>query len=176
MELRKDLIGLMIGVIVVAVGIALYIGGAFKKGVEAPLSGLEGGATSSAGTVPPMTVSVGSLSAGDAGKRITPPQDTYKDPSGKGPSVLSYNLTAQSGAYSPNELIIAKGERVQINLKAVDADYDLQIAPPIGLYVIAKKGEVASFGFDAAKAGRYEFACSKMCPSGSQMRGAIVIK
>ncbi len=169
MELRKDLIGLMIGVIVVAVGIALYVGGAFKKSVEAPLS-------SDVNAVPPVTVSVGSLSASDAGKQMTPPQDTYKDPSGKGPSVFSYNLTAQGGAYSPNELIVAKGERVQINFKAADADYDLQIAPPIGLYVIAKKGEVASFGFDAAQAGRYQFACSKMCPSGSEMKGAIVIK
>ena len=174
MELRKDLIGLMIGVIVVAVGIALYIGGAFKKGVEAPIAGLETGATST--TVPPMTVSVGSLSAGDAGKQATAPKDTYMDPSGKGPSVLSYDLVAEKGVFSPNELVILRGNRIQVNFKAVDADYDLQIAPPIGLYVVAKKGEVASFGFDAAQTGRYEFACSKMCPSGSQMRGAIVIK
>ena len=174
MELRKDLIGLMVGVIVVAVGIALYIGGAFKKGVEAPIAGMENSTTSSA--VPPMTVSAGSLSAGDAGKQATAPKDTYKDPSGKGPSVLSYDLVAQKGAFSPSELILEKGNRIQINFKAIDADYDLQVAPPIGLYVVAKKGETASFGFDAAQAGRYEFACSRMCPSGSQMRGAIVIK
>lgn len=170
MELRKGLI-LALAIVVIIAG-ALYVNFAFKKNANAPI----GGVASNVNLAPLPTVAMSALSGSDTGKPITPPQATYKDPSGKGQAVLAYDLIAQGGAFSPSELIIAKGTHVQVNFKAVDADYDLQIAPPIGLYLVAKKGTAMPFGFAASQAGRYEFACQKFCPNNSPMKGVLIVK
>lgn len=167
MELRKDVLSIAVGVLVVIVGIALYAGGVFKKNAPAEQNATD------AGGVPVVTFS---NTAVDASKQVTPPDNTYKDPSGKGLPVLAYELHADKGVFLPQELVIAKGSRVQVNFRAIDADYDLQIAPPIGAYIVAKAGTTSVFGFDATNAGRYELACMKMCPKGVQMRGAIIVK
>ncbi len=90
----------------------------------------------------------------------------------------AYEIKGEGGAFQPAELIVPEGGRVQINFTAVDADYDISFAPPIGAYLKAKKGETATFGFDASnsKVGAYTFVCKDFCPSGKEMKGTLVIK
>ena len=93
-------------------------------------------------------------------------------------SINSFKIKAERGTFSPSELVFEKGQRVQIEFVAVDGDYDLDIAPPIGAYVTAKKGQSSTFGFDAGKnnSGVYTFSCRNYCPEGREMKGTIVVK
>lgn len=90
----------------------------------------------------------------------------------------AYEVKMEKGIYSPSELIVAKGGRVQISMIAVDADYDVMFAAPLGVYLNVKQGQEAVFGFDAAgdKVGEYAFTCKDTCPADSAMQGKLVIK
>ena len=161
MQLKRGIIWACV-IVVIVVG-AFYLNYTFKKNANAPV-----GVSASA-------VSMSPLQAGDAAKQITPPQSVFVSPQ-KITTIVMYDLVAQNGAFSPSELVVAKGGRVQIAFKAIDADYDLQMAAPLGLYLVAKKGTSMPFGFDASKVGRYEFACQKLCPSSGPMKGVLIVK
>jgi heme/copper-type cytochrome/quinol oxidase subunit 2 len=93
-------------------------------------------------------------------------------------SISIFKINAENGAFVPNELVFEKGQRVQIEFTAVDAKYDLDIAPPIGAYITAEKGETSIFGFSAEnnKEGVYAFSCRDFCPAGKTMTGRIIVK
>lgn len=92
-------------------------------------------------------------------------------------SLKAYEVRMEGGKYSPSELVVAKGGRVQISMIAVDADYDVMFAAPLGVYLNVKKGQEAVFGFDATndKVGEYAFTCKDACPGGA-MQGKLVVK
>lgn len=115
---------------------------------------------------------------------FTPLTNTEKDANITKPAevvtgnINIFKLKAENGAFSPNELVFGKGQRVQIEFTAVGADYDLNIALPIGAYIVAKKDKTEVFGFDAEKnkEGVYTFSCRDYCPAGKEMKGKIVVK
>lgn len=169
MESKKNSAAIIASLVIIAVIVVLYATGIFKKSVPSQT----GTATTTAALN--TGVPVQPLLAGDAAKPVTDETAYAVGPNGKTALLHIFDLSAERGVFSPNELVLAKGTRTQINFKAVDGDYDLQIGSPIGAYVSAKMGSVASFGFDAAHEGRYEFSCTKMCPNGP-MKGVIIIK
>lgn len=111
-------------------------------------------------------------------KSATEPKSVYILDEKENKSAYVYTLKAEAGKFSPEELIIEKGKRVQIEFTAVDADYDISVAPPIGANITAKMGKTVVFGFDAEtnKEGVYTFTCKELCPEGREMVGVMVIK
>jgi heme/copper-type cytochrome/quinol oxidase subunit 2 len=91
----------------------------------------------------------------------------------KAPVMLT--LREDASGFTPRELVVKRGSRVQIEFTAVDGRYDLVIARPIGAYVVAEQGMSTTFGFDAKIAGTYEFSCKLLCPANEPIRGNIVI-
>lgn len=94
---------------------------------------------------------------------------------GRKESVTVYKIVAESWTYKPDRLVVKKGEQVNLHFEAIDRDYDLEIAAPIGAYVYAKKGELMIIGFGAEMVGTYEMMCQKTCPEGKEMKGELVI-
>ncbi len=174
MESKKNSVTIIASLVIIAVITVLYATGAMKKSVPPQVNTLASITAST--TAPGMGVPVQPLIAGDSAKQVTK-EDAHAavGPNGKTALLYTYDLSADKGVFSPNELVLAKGSRVQINFKAIDADYDLQIGSPIGAYISAKQGTLAAFGFEAAYEGRYEFSCVKFCPNGP-MKGVIIIK
>ncbi len=77
-----------------------------------------------------------------------------------------FDIKAENGTFTPNDIVIQKGDQVQMSFTAVDANYDFMfLSPKIGFYVTAKKGETKNFGFDSTgkDAGIYEFGCMSAC-------------
>ncbi len=121
----------------------------------------------------------GQLSKTDQEKELTKSVELPAGPSGiELSSLKAYEVKMEKGSYDPSELIVAKGGRVQISMVAVDADYDVVFAAPLGVYLNVKQGQAAVFGFDASddKAGEYLFTCKDSCPAGGAMQGRLVIK
>lgn len=105
----------------------------------------------------------------------SPDKVITKNVTGRKESVTVYNITAENWTYKPGLLVVKKGEQVNLNFTAVDRDYDLEIAAPIGAYVSVKKGEMMTIGFGADRVGTYEIRCQKICPDGKDMKGELVI-
>ncbi len=169
MESKKNSVTIIASLVIIAVVVVLYATGVLKKSTPPPVSTIASTTVSSAG------IPVQPLLAGDSAKQMTDEVAYAVGPKGQTALLHIFDLSADKGVFSPNELVLAKGSRIQINFKAVDADYDLQIGSPIGAYISAKQGSLAAFGFDAAHEGRYEFSCVKFCPNGP-MKGVIIIK
>jgi len=129
------------------------------------------------------TATFDKLTNAEKNAEVTKPVQVVTGPKGtstaeKSQGISVFKLKAEQGTFSPSELVLEKGQRVQIEFIAVDADYDLDIAPPIGAYIVAKKGQSSMFGFDAEKnkEGVYTFSCRDYCPAGKEMKGKIVVK
>ncbi len=169
MESKKNSVTIIASLVIIAVIVVLYATGVIKKSTPPQVN------TIASTTASSMGVPVQPLLAEDSAKQMTDEYAYALGPDGKNVVLRIFDLSADKGVFSPNEFVFAKGSRVQINFKAVDADYDLQIGSPIGAYISAKQGSLAAFGFDAAHEGRYEFSCVKFCPNGP-MKGIIIIK
>jgi len=120
--------------------------------------------------------SVHPLSDSDKQKSETPPVQKNEDPEKATINLLSYELKADNGVFSPAELVIKKGTRAQINFTALDADYDLLLPAPMNAYITVKAGDKTSFSFVPDKEGRYEFSCYQVCPQGIRPTGVLIIK
>ncbi len=91
--------------------------------------------------------------------------------------VKLFHLEESSSGFSPSTLVIHKTDTVRLQFTAVDGDYDLAIAPPIGAYIAAAKGGSTLFGFDArfVSPGIYTFMCQRLCPP-QHPQGTLVIQ
>jgi len=96
-------------------------------------------------------------------------------PKEKGIVQKIFDLKAEGGAYQPAQIVMRVGDNVYITFRAIDRDYDLAIAAPIGIYLQAKKGETKPFGFIAPLKGVYTFTCKEMCPPGEEMKGELIV-
>jgi heme/copper-type cytochrome/quinol oxidase subunit 2 len=106
----------------------------------------------------------------------TPPEQVFfASEQSESVRLNSFTIVADKGSFSPSTIVVGDGENVQINFTAVDRDYDLAVAQPIGAYVRAKAGETQVFGFSTDQVGTYQFMCFQYCPEGRTIEGSIVV-
>lgn len=105
--------------------------------------------------------------------QIIPPLPTITD---KRKTKL-FKLQEDINGFTPSEIIISRADRIRIQFTALDGNYDLAFAPPIGAYVAAAQGGSTYLGFDAIymTPGMYTFVCQKLCPP-QYAQGTLVIK
>ena len=91
--------------------------------------------------------------------------------------VKLFRLKESSSGFFPSSIVIHRTDTVRFEFTALDGDYDLAIAPPIGAYIAAAKGGSTLFGFDARSIppGVYIFVCQKLCPP-QHPQGTLVIQ
>jgi cytochrome c oxidase subunit 2 len=87
-------------------------------------------------------------------------------------------VRAERFHFTPSEIRLKVGEEIELRIKSDDTDHGFRLVGTDTDLVIPKRGQgEISVPFSAAKAGRYEFQCSRMCGAGhSFMRGVIVVK
>ncbi len=90
--------------------------------------------------------------------------------------VMTYPILAENGKFNPTETTIAKGGKVQVSIAAIDANYDISFAAPLGTHLAIKKGQLVVFPFDASesKVGTYTFTSKD--PQGGTMTGTLVVQ
>ncbi len=109
------------------------------------------------------------------------------------PQVKVVEMTAKKYEYSPSEIRVKKGARVQLKIRATDRSHGFKIAlypegagesgaaglkfdPPQENFKLGEKEERV-IEFVAERAGNYPFKCSVFCGLGhSGMKGLLVVE
>jgi len=109
------------------------------------------------------------------------------------PQVKVIEMTAKKYAYTPSEIRVKKGTRVQLKIRALDRTHGFKIAlfpegagesggaglkfdPPQEKFKLAEKEE-SVIEFVAERAGNYPFKCSVFCGLGhSGMKGMLIVE
>jgi cytochrome c oxidase subunit 2 len=87
------------------------------------------------------------------------------------------DVTAERFSFTPSEIRVKAGTRLQIRLRSEDTDHGFRIPDTdVDVRIPKRNRGTTTVTFDAAKPGRYTFRCSHVCGAGhSFMRGEIVV-
>lgn len=92
------------------------------------------------------------------------------------PKVETINLEAFQYGYSPDPIVVKKGDTVDIIATSRDVTHGFSIKE-YGIDAIIKKGEKTKIKFVADKAGEFEIQCSVYCgPGHMQMEGKLIVQ
>ena len=84
-------------------------------------------------------------------------------------------ITAQRFHYTPDEIVLKKGEPVVLEIYAVDFMHGFKV-PDLGLRVDLPPGKTTRVALMLDEAGTYDFLCDNFCGSGhEEMNGRIVV-
>jgi cytochrome c oxidase subunit II len=94
-----------------------------------------------------------------------------------GGSEVMVDVTAERFSFTPSEIKVKAGTRLQIRLSSEDTDHGFRIpGTEIDVRIPKRNRGTTTVTFEAAKPGRYTFQCSHVCGAGhSFMRGEIVV-
>lgn len=87
------------------------------------------------------------------------------------------DVTAERFSFTPSEIRVKAGTRLQIRLSSDDTDHGFKVADTdIDVRIPKRNRGTTTVTFDAKAPGRYTFQCSHVCGAGhSFMRGEIVV-
>ncbi|MGH9354939.1 MAG: cupredoxin domain-containing protein [Terriglobia bacterium] len=86
------------------------------------------------------------------------------------------NMTAKRYQFDPQVITVNQGERVRLNITALDRDHGIQIKG-YDINKKLKKGVPATIEFTADKAGTFPFRCSVWCGLGhGRMKGELIVR
>lgn len=80
-----------------------------------------------------------------------------------GINLRSFELNIKNNQVFPKEIRVYSGDVVDIDIKAIDKNYNLAI-PAYGLSIQVNKGETKKIQFQATDAGKFIFECSLCSP------------
>ena len=79
-----------------------------------------------------------------------------------------FDMSMSKNGITPSEIVVNRGDRVQINLTAVDGKYDLMVKQ-FGFYIDpVPEGKMMPGSFDAPSAGEFPISCLSFCPPGAK--------
>ncbi len=85
----------------------------------------------------------------------------------------AFNMVVSVAGFVPDEIVVTKGDVVQIRLTATGGDYDFSM-PYKGLYVLVPEGEMKQITFGINTAGTYGFMCRDYCPD-KTITGQLIV-
>lgn len=84
-------------------------------------------------------------------------------------------ITAERFSFTPSEIRVKAGERLEIRLESDDTAHGFHIVGTDVEIELPKRGRGAATVTFQPKAGRYTFECSRVCGAGHEfMRGVII--
>jgi len=107
-------------------------------------------------------------------KLTKPAQEFPSSPGKTEKKIRIFDMKVSKDGFSPNNLVVNRGDTIQINMTALDGDYDFSM--PVGhFYQFSKIGETKNITFDATLDGTFVFECRDHCPTGKVIKGKIVV-
>lgn len=87
-------------------------------------------------------------------------------------------IKAERFAFSPSEIVLTAGERVEFRIKSDDTVHGFRVAGTDIDVAVPKRGQgELVVEFTAPAEGRHQFECTRMCGAGHDfMRGVVVVK
>ena len=86
----------------------------------------------------------------------------------------SFDIQGTGGIFVPSQITAYLGDRVHINLTAVDKDYDL-VFPSYSMMISVKKGETKFLEFQATFEGSFDYYCNACGGLSGPAKGKIII-
>jgi cytochrome c oxidase subunit II len=91
------------------------------------------------------------------------------------PAAQVVEITAERFTFSPSEIRVNAGTRLEIRLRSEDTAHGFRIMGTDIDVELAKRGRGVKTVTFEPKAGRYTFECSQLCGAGHEfMRGVII--
>ena len=85
-------------------------------------------------------------------------------------------IVAKRFSYSPNEIVLKKGQPVVLEFTSLDFMHGFKI-PDLNIRADLPPGKVTKVHITPEKAGVYDFLCDNFCGSGhEEMSGRIIVK
>jgi cytochrome c oxidase subunit 2 len=85
-------------------------------------------------------------------------------------------IVAQKFSYTPNEIVLKKGQAAVLEFTALDFVHGFKI-PDLNIRADLPPGKVTRVRITPDKAGVYDFLCDNFCGSGhEEMSGRILVK
>lgn len=160
--LQKHLVTVSIVVAgVLIVGIILFVRRPPQAGPAAPVQAPAAAPKSSTRLpVNPNTVVPGTDSA-NLPSNVAKPDEQVQSAPGSSINVNEFpTIRVENNKFSPDTVIVRKGEILRVEFLAVDKDYDF-VQPDNGLSTPLPKGQVKRVGFQANMDGKFIFYCER---------------
>ena len=85
-------------------------------------------------------------------------------------------IVAQRFSYTPNEIILKKGEPVRLEFSSLDFVHGFNV-PDLNIRTDLPPGKVTIIHLTPQNAGTYDFICDNFCGAGHEdMGGRIIVK
>ena len=92
------------------------------------------------------------------------------------PRAVVVEMTAKRFAFLPEQVEVAEGDEVTINVRSADGTHGIEIGKLKLKKVIPRGGEVVTLAFTAPSPGRYVITCSEYCGRGhDDMKSVLVV-
>lgn len=103
-------------------------------------------------------------------------EEFKKDPQKYISKIKEMNLEAFQYGFSPDPLVVKKGDIVKLDITSRDVTHGVYIKE-YGINVTIKKGEHKKIEFFAGRVGTFDIICSVYCgPGHSGMRGRLIVE
>ncbi len=107
---------------------------------------------------PPTDIVVPDKNSENLQENIAKPAVVASANSTNDSSYRSFDIKISNDAFTPDTVIVNQGDTANINVTAVDKNYDFN-QPDYGFNVMIKKGETKKIQFGATAAGKFIFYC-----------------
>jgi cytochrome c oxidase subunit 2 len=85
-------------------------------------------------------------------------------------------ILAQRFTFTPNEIILKKGENVRLEFTSLDFIHGFNV-PDLNIRADLPPGQLTTIHLTPQKAGTFEFICDNFCGAGHEdMGGRIIVK
>jgi cytochrome c oxidase subunit 2 len=92
------------------------------------------------------------------------------------PRLVTVEMTAKRFAFLPEQVEVAEGDEVTINVRSADGTHGIEIEKLKVKKAIPRGGEVVTLSFTAPAPGRYLIKCSEYCGRGhDDMKSVLVV-
>lgn len=92
------------------------------------------------------------------------------------PRAVTVEMTAKRFAFLPEQVEVAEGDEVTINVRSADGTHGIEIGKLKLKKVIPRGGEVVTLAFTAPAPGRYAITCSEYCGRGhDDMKSVLIV-
>lgn len=106
-------------------------------------------------------------------KRVAVPEEIFPSRPNSSSMVRYFSIKADDGKFSPDTVIVKKGDIVHVRVEAVDKKYDF-VQPDYGFNIEIPKGSYKEVEFSATASGMFMYYCAS-CGSSRETSGYIVI-
>lgn len=157
---KGKIISIVVGVLVLGLLIFLVLSAKQPPGTrEEPLQPNGGAPPQSKTMAPaPKDVRVPELNS-SAPSNVAKPTTVAPASPGGSESIRKFDIKIQEDKFSPDTVIVNKGDIIQLSITALDKNYDFT-QPDFGFKKSIPRGQTQEIGFQASAVGKFTFFCS----------------